>query len=137
MKMKLENINPDWSNKTNASDPTKLTVTTAATAKETATSLREPSKPIARPPYSALRPHQRRLFLGIVATAGFFGPLAAGIYLPAIPTLQAAFHTSATAINATVSVFMAVLAVGVSYISVFIATPTSWYFQDVRGVKFG
>lgn len=72
-----------------------------------------PGKSTPRPPYSVLYPAKRRLILGIVTVAGFFGPLAAGIYLPALPVLQRAFHTSATAINATVSVFMAVLAVAV------------------------
>lgn len=70
--------------------------------------------PGARPAYSALSVGRRRFILWIVTAAGFFGPLAGGIYLPALPTLQNAFHTSATAINATVSVFMGVLAVAVS-----------------------
>lgn len=72
-----------------------------------------PGQPAPRPPYSALYPAKRRLILGIVTLAGFFGPLAAGIYLPALPVLQRSFHTSATVINATVSVFMGVLAVAV------------------------
>ncbi|KAF2201236.1 MFS general substrate transporter [Delitschia confertaspora ATCC 74209] len=61
--------------------------------------------------YSAFSPARRRLTLTIVTIAGFFGPLAAGVYLPALPILQNDFGTSATTINATVSVFMAVLAV--------------------------
>ncbi|KAL6720624.1 Dityrosine transporter 1 [Lecanora helva] len=68
-------------------------------------------KPANKPPYTAFTPGRRRFILGIVTAAGFFGPLAGGIYLPALPALQKAFHTSATAINATVSVFMGVLAV--------------------------
>ena len=68
---------------------------------------------VAKPSYSAFSLGRRRLILGIVTAAGFFGPLAGGIYLPALPTLQRAFHTSATAINATVSVFMGVLAIAV------------------------
>ena len=67
----------------------------------------------AKPPYSAFSSGRQRLVLGIVTAAGFFGPLAGGIYLPALPTLQHAFSTSTTAINATVSVFMGVLAVAV------------------------
>lgn len=66
-----------------------------------------------KPTYSAFSTGRRRFILGIVTAAGFFGPLAGGIYLPALPTLQQAFGTSATAINATVSVFMGVLAVAV------------------------
>ncbi|KAL8926662.1 MAG: hypothetical protein Q9208_002736 [Pyrenodesmia sp. 3 TL-2023] len=69
------------------------------------------AQPGSRPPYSAFSPGRRRLILGIVTAAGFFGPLAGGIYLPALPTLQRTFNTSATVINATVSVFMGVLAV--------------------------
>jgi hypothetical protein len=64
--------------------------------------------------YSAFSPARRRLTLAIVMIAGFFGPLAAGVYLPALPILQREFDTSATTINATVSIFMAVLAIGVS-----------------------
>ena len=72
------------------------------------------AKPTAKPPpYSALSPGRRRFILYIVTAAGFFGPLAGNIYLPALPTLQTAFHTSATTINATVSVFMGVLGVAV------------------------
>ena len=70
-------------------------------------------QPTPKPPYSALSTGQRRLILAIVTAAGFLGPLAGGIYLPALPTLEQAFHTSATAVNATVSVFMAILAVAV------------------------
>jgi hypothetical protein len=64
-------------------------------------------------PYSVFSTSRRRLTLTIVTSAGFFGPLAAGIYLPALPILQREFHTSTTTINATVSVFMVVLAVAV------------------------
>ena len=66
------------------------------------------------PQYTAFSLGRQRFILGIVTAAGFFGPLAGGIYLPALPTLQEAFNASATAINATVSVFMGVLAVAVS-----------------------
>lgn len=72
------------------------------------------AKPSAKPPpYSALSPGRRRFILYVVTAAGFFGPLAANIYLPALPTLQKVFHTFATTINATVSVFKGVLAVAV------------------------
>lgn len=76
----------------------------------------------AKPPYSALSSGHRRLILGIVTAAGFLGPLAGGIYLPALPTLQQAFGTSTTAINATVSVFMGVLAVAVCHFLIIILT---------------
>lgn len=67
----------------------------------------------AKSAYSAFGPGRGRSGIGIVTAAGFFGPLAGGIYLPALPTLQRALGTSATAMNATVSVFMGVLAVAV------------------------
>jgi hypothetical protein len=66
-----------------------------------------------KPPYCALSPHRRRFILIIVTTAGFFGPLAGNIYLPALPVLQRAFGVGATAINATVSSFMVVFAFAV------------------------
>ncbi len=65
-------------------------------------------------PYSAFSPWRRRFILTIVTVAGFFGPLAGGIYLPALPVLEHEFQASATAINITVSVFMLTFAVGVS-----------------------
>ncbi|KAF4306614.1 hypothetical protein GTA08_BOTSDO04859 [Botryosphaeria dothidea] len=62
-------------------------------------------------PYSEFSDGRRRLVLSIVAVAGFFGPLAAGVYLPALPILVEEFNTSESTINATVSVFMVILAV--------------------------
>ena len=61
-------------------------------------------------PYSGFSPARRRFIIGIVSTAGFLGPLAGGIYLPALPVLEQEFGVSNAAINATVSVFMAVCA---------------------------
>ena len=69
----------------------------------------------APPPYSAFSPQRRRLILGIVTAAGFFGPLSGAIYLPALPLFESIFSASATAINATVSLYMAVFAVAVSF----------------------
>ncbi|KAF2008481.1 MFS general substrate transporter [Aaosphaeria arxii CBS 175.79] len=63
------------------------------------------------PPYSAYTPARRRLILAIVTIAGFFGPLCGAVYLPSLVLFQDVFHTSATVINATVSVYMAVFAV--------------------------
>lgn len=40
-----------------------------------------------KPPYCALSPHRRRFILGVVTVAGFFGPFAGNIYLPALPVL--------------------------------------------------
>jgi MFS family permease len=77
----------------------------------------DPGKdPVGQPPeYSAFSPCRRRFILIVITVAGFFGPLAGGIYLPALPVLEREFHASATAINITVSVFMLTFAFGVSY----------------------
>lgn len=134
--MSAEKDMPDSSKKTDILAAAAATTQTTAAKDATTTSPSGPSKPGLRPPYSILKPRQRRLFLGIVATAGFFGPLAAGIYLPALPTLQAAFHTSATAINATVSVFMVVLAVGVSLFSLLFHPPLHGKLPNLGGISF-
>ena len=42
-------------------------------------------------PYSGFSPRQQRFILTIVTVAGFFGPLAGGIYLPALPVLEHEF----------------------------------------------
>lgn len=68
-------------------------------------------------PYSAFSPGKRRLILGIVTAAGFLGPLSGAIYLPALPLFENVFSASSTAINATVSVYMAVFAAAVSLLS--------------------
>lgn len=76
----------------------------------------DPEKPPAGgpPPYSAFSPWRRRFILAVITVAGFFGPLAGGIYLPALPVLEREFQASATAINITVSVFMLTFAFAVS-----------------------
>ncbi|KAK3902701.1 major facilitator superfamily domain-containing protein, partial [Staphylotrichum tortipilum] len=75
---------------------------------------KDPEKGPADPkaPYSDFSPWRRRFILTVITVAGFFGPLAGGIYLPALPVLEHEFHASATAINATVSVFMLTFAFG-------------------------
>ncbi|GAB1321088.1 Dityrosine transporter 1 [Madurella fahalii] len=74
----------------------------------------DPEKDAVAPPpvYSAFSPWKRRFILIVITIAGFFGPLAGGIYLPALPVLEREFQASATAINATVSVFMLTFAFG-------------------------
>jgi MFS family permease len=67
-------------------------------------------------PYTGFSPGRRHFILGVTTVAGFFGPLAGGIYLPALPVLEEEFHVDATAINATVSVFMLTFAFGVSHL---------------------
>ncbi|KAM3162953.1 MFS domain-containing protein [Lachancea thermotolerans] len=64
------------------------------------------------PPYTAFSQRQVLVIFIIVIFVGFLGPLSGNIYIPALPILQNVFGLSATAINATVSVFMAVFAVG-------------------------
>lgn len=71
------------------------------------------STPSAKPPYCALSSRRRAFVLTIVTVAGFFGPLAGNIYLPALPVLQRAFGVGETAMNATVSSFMVVFAFAV------------------------
>ncbi|KAL9625215.1 MAG: hypothetical protein Q9160_000617 [Pyrenula sp. 1 TL-2023] len=64
------------------------------------------------PPYTAFPPARRTFILTVTTIAGFFGPLAGNIYLPALPVLERAFGVGSTAINVTVSVFMVVFAFG-------------------------
>ncbi|KAE8422317.1 major facilitator superfamily domain-containing protein [Aspergillus pseudocaelatus] len=64
------------------------------------------------PPYTAFSRPKRVFILAVVTVAGFLGPLAGNIYLPALPVLENEFQVSAAAINATVSVFMAVFGFG-------------------------
>ena len=66
------------------------------------------------PPYSAFSLNRRRFILGLVTATGFFGPLTGAIYLPSLVLFQDIFKVSATAINATVSVYMVVFAIAVS-----------------------
>ena len=70
-------------------------------------------------PYCGFSPARRRFIVAIVTAAGFLGPLAGGIYLPALPVLEDEFSVGSTAINATVSVFMALCAVAPLFWSAF------------------
>lgn len=79
------------------------------------------------PPYTCFTKGQVALIFGIVIYIGFLGPMAGNIYIPALPLLQTEFHVNETTINSTVSVFMAVFAVG----------PLFWgMFADLTGRKF-
>jgi hypothetical protein len=97
---------------------------------EKQTEPRSPAEPAKPPPkgsppvYSAFSPGRKRFILGVTTIAGFFGPFAGNIYLPALPVLQKEFGVSVTAINASVTVFMAVFAVGVSLLQ-----PLFYLFQ--------
>jgi hypothetical protein len=66
------------------------------------------------PAYSAFSLNRRRFILGLVTATGFFGPLTGAVYLPSLVLFQDIFKVSATAINATVSVYMVVFAIAVS-----------------------
>ncbi|CCC68285.1 hypothetical protein NCAS_0B02010 [Naumovozyma castellii] len=77
-------------------------------------------------PYTLFSTGQIYVIMFIITFIGFLGPLSGNIYIPALPTLQKDFNVSSTVINATVSVFMAVFAVG----------PLFWgLFADVGGRK--
>lgn len=78
-------------------------------------------------PYTCFTRTHVILIFGIVIYIGFLGPMAGNIYIPALPLLQTQFQVSETTINSTVSVFMAVFAVG----------PLFWgMFADLTGRKF-
>lgn len=66
------------------------------------------------PPYSAFSINRRRFILAVVTAAGFFGPLCGAVYLPSLTLFQEIYKVSATVMNATVSVYMAVFAIAVS-----------------------
>ncbi|KAH6393347.1 hypothetical protein HBI60_146610 [Parastagonospora nodorum] len=57
-------------------------------------------------PYSIYSNKEKWLIVGMVALAGFYSPLPANIYFPAIPTLAKAFHQSTETINQTVTVYL-------------------------------
>ncbi|EFQ94263.1 hypothetical protein CFE70_007515 [Pyrenophora teres f. teres 0-1] len=57
-------------------------------------------------PYSIYTSKEKWLIVAMVALAGFYSPLPANIYFPAIPTLARAFHQSLDDINQTVTVYL-------------------------------
>ncbi|CAI1924710.1 hypothetical protein SEUBUCD646_0D03870 [Saccharomyces eubayanus] len=74
---------------------------------------KEPSqKPPVDIPYTCFTKDRRLVIFGIIIFIGFLGPMSGNIYIPALPLLQREFDVSATTINATVSIFMAVFSVG-------------------------
>lgn len=83
---------------------------------------------IAKPlPYSCFTKRQKFTIFFIIMFIGFLGPMSGNIYIPALPLLQKEFKTTTTVINATVSVFMGVFAIG----------PLFWgMFADFGGRKF-
>ncbi|TDL28024.1 MFS general substrate transporter [Rickenella mellea] len=59
-------------------------------------------------PFSAFTKKERWVIVSIAAVAGIFSPLTSNIYLPAIPTIALAFHTSVELINVSVTAYMVV-----------------------------
>ncbi|KAF2023724.1 MFS general substrate transporter [Setomelanomma holmii] len=57
-------------------------------------------------PYSIYTSKEKWMIVGMVALAGFYSPLPANIYFPAIPTLAQAFHKSIDTMNQTVTVYL-------------------------------
>ncbi|KAF2128994.1 MFS general substrate transporter [Dothidotthia symphoricarpi CBS 119687] len=57
-------------------------------------------------PYSIYTPKEKWMIVAMVALAGFYSPLPANIYFPAIPTLAKAFGKSIDTINQTVTVYL-------------------------------
>ncbi|CAL9737266.1 dityrosine transporter 1 [Monosporozyma servazzii] len=77
-------------------------------------------------PYSCFTKNQKYVIFLIIMFIGFLGPMSGNIYIPALPLLQKEFKTTTSVINATVSVFMGVFAVG----------PLFWgMFADFGGRK--
>ncbi|KAF4840912.1 Itaconate transport protein [Colletotrichum siamense] len=58
-------------------------------------------------PYSIFTRKEKWFIVGMVAVAGFYSPLPANIYLPAIPKLSKAFGKSVELLNLTVTAFLA------------------------------
>nr|POE87773.1 putative transporter aqr1 [Quercus suber] len=57
-------------------------------------------------PWSVFTMRQKRTIVILVAIAGFFSPLSANIYFPALNTLAAKFNVSASIINLTLTSYM-------------------------------
>lgn len=93
--------------------PQEVTDSKTENAKDTQVQSSQLPKDDPPPAYTAIPAYRRTFILSIVTVAGFFGPLAGNIYLPALLVLEREFHVSSTVINATVSVFMVVFAFGV------------------------
>lgn len=58
------------------------------------------------PPFTTFSIRQRRFIVFMVAWGGFFSPLSANIYFPALNTLSRDFNVSSTLINLTLTSYM-------------------------------
>ena len=70
-------------------------------------------------PYTVFTPATRRLIQLLIATATLTSPITATIYLPLLPLLQHHFHTSAQAINLTITLYLVFQALAPLLISSF------------------
>lgn len=57
-------------------------------------------------PHTVFNPWEKRFIVLIASTAGFFSPISANIYFPALDTLSREYHVTPTLINLTVTVYM-------------------------------
>lgn len=58
------------------------------------------------PPYSIFSKRQKTFIVCLTAWAGFFSPLSANIYFPALTTLTREFNVSSTLMNLTLTSYM-------------------------------
>ncbi|PVH98443.1 MFS general substrate transporter [Periconia macrospinosa] len=61
---------------------------------------------ISEPPYSVYTRKEKWVIVALVALAGFYSPLPANIYFPAIPQLSSAFNVTIEAMNQSVTVYL-------------------------------
>ena len=58
------------------------------------------------PPYSVFSKRQKHFIVFLAAFGGFFSPLSANIYFPALTTLKDDFNVSSTLMNLTLTSYM-------------------------------
>lgn len=63
-------------------------------------------------PFDRFTPARKRLMVGIVAFSALLAPFASTSFLPSIPDISEGIHISASTVDYTVCVYLAVLAVG-------------------------
>ena len=62
--------------------------------------------PSVTPPHSVFSKREKRFIVFMVACAGFFSPLSANIYFPALNTLAEEYHTTNAVMNLTLTSYM-------------------------------
>ncbi|KAK4187745.1 major facilitator superfamily domain-containing protein [Podospora australis] len=80
--------------------------TLAPSSATLAPSTLEPSSTPENSNYTIYTPLQKRLIVTAVAVCGFFNPLTAQVYLPALNVLASEFHVTPAKINLTVTTYM-------------------------------